>query len=135
VSGKTSNKKKEKTKKKDLWVTPKAITKVSSSLSFLRKKMEFTLAEVRDCARVYLAGARARFVENETADFPEFVWDDSRDWDFVEYYIVNSVGENLWSVSIYQGDCVSAIEEDVTAEQVVEFIRKDSGGVSIEKIM
>jgi len=97
--------------------------------------MEFTVAEVRDCARVYLAGARARFVENETADFPEFVWDDSRDWDYVEYYIINSVGDNLWSVSIYQGDCVTAIEEDVTAEQVVAFIRKDSGGVSIEKIM
>jgi hypothetical protein len=125
--------KKRKNKKKRPLGHPKGNNK--STLSFLRKKMEFTLAEVRDCARVYLAGARARFMENETADFPEFVWDDSRDWDFVEYYIVNSVGENLWSVSIYEGDCVSAIEEDVTAEQVVEFIRKVSDGVSIEKIM
>ena len=135
MSGKCSKKKKKKAKKKDLWVPPKAINKRTQLLRFLYAKMEFTLAEVRDCARVYLAGARVRFMENEIADFPEFIWDDNRDWIFVEHYIVNSVGDNLWSVSIYQGDCIIAIEEDVTAEQVVAFIRKDSGGVSIEKIM
>lgn len=95
--------------------------------------MEFTLAHVRDGARIYLQGERDSFIQGSLEDEDDYVWDEQH-WGYLDHISISMNDKGLYRVTEWTGGEGYTNECDITADEVVVLINQVCDGVSIEFI-
>jgi hypothetical protein len=98
--------------------------------------MDFELADVVHNRRIFLSGARDRWVAENIYEIDDFIWTDDL-WDQVEHFFIEAVeGTDRFRVSEYINGSFHLLTtaEGIASTEVVELVHKQSRGVLIDEM-
>ena len=99
--------------------------------------MDFTLADVRNHTIVWFVGCKEQYKKRKEMEYPdcELEWNDGDDvGDLYDHIFIEELENNLWRLVNIVDEKVNFEIENITAEEVVCYVHKFSGGLLIDQI-